>query len=169
MCNHPFGEFLETLCTTASKGLKEETGCKMGARVPLPPQEDVHGLRESLHFPPHLTSIRMWPWAARGTAELMMLYLAGRKLNHHMYNYVDAVMTLGDKREILSVQKVLNQSGDLTGIKFTKMDQGEEYTVYLVHVGTVHFGDYRDNKYIVNHKYMALAHQGALYAMCLEH
>lgn len=119
----------------------------MGHRTPLRAAgDDLQGLRESLHHPHLLASIRAWPWAARGSAELLMLYLAGKKLDDHMYNCVNAVITLGDKREILCIQKALDKRGDLTGLKFTK-DQGGQFTVYLVHVGTVHFGDYRDKKY----------------------
>lgn len=73
----------------------------MGSRLPIQTAEDdLQGLRESLHYPPYICSVRAWPWAARGSAELVMLYLAGEKLDKHMSNYAKAVVTLGNKGQI---------------------------------------------------------------------
>lgn len=129
--------------------------------------DDLAGLREALHYPLHLSSIQRWPWAARGSAELLMLFLGSNGLPEQMADYVRAVLTLGDKREVLSIQKTLDSQGQLTGFQFNLKD-GESHKVYIIHVGAVKFGDRRDSKYVINHKYMAMAHGGALYAMCMR-
>jgi len=123
-------------------------------------------LRVALHFPEHLCTYTSWPWASRGSSELVLLYLKYDTLTSQQADYCKAVSTLGQKDEILTIQKEIATTGEVTGLRFTKKN-GEIYSTYFVQVGCVRFGDYRDGKWVVNHKFMAVVHKG-LFVLCLR-
>jgi len=129
----------------------------------------INGLNAALRFPYLLRATREWPWCCQGSTELLLTFIEtkGDPDRTNKANYIQALLHLGDKSQIFSVQKLVDQDHDLLGFIFTKVT-GQELKVYLVEVGLIWYGDYRDRKYVINHKCMAMTYQGKLYAMCLK-
>ena len=94
-----------------------------------------------------------WPWAKHGSPELAMLRAAGRRMTHQVYDYGVAVELMGDKGEIFQVTKLKNNEKETVGFRITKTG-GQQYDVYMVHIGYKFLPEARGSNYHIYFKWM---------------
>jgi len=106
-----------------------------------------------------------WPWVRHGSPELANLVLAGRRVNHEVYDYATAVHTCGNKSDVLTVRKIKNSEGKTVGFSVTHLD-GQEHLLYMVFVGDMYLPTTEGGKYHIYFKWMACVINFDLYALC---
>lgn len=106
-----------------------------------------------------------WPWVRQGSPELAVLLAEGRRVTHEVYDYADAVHTLGNKEQVLSVTKIKDTERKTVGFKVTQVG-GQEHNLYMVHVGDIYMPNVRGGDYHIYFKWMAMIWNFDLYALC---